>query len=479
MELLKLLKKKVVFFDGAMGTALSDLPSRCSEELNLTHPDFILRVHQSFIDVGSDVITTNTFNANKISLSEHKMDRDVQKINIKAIEIAKKAVKTAEKEVLISGSVGPTTKLPSMGQVSYDEMWKAYYEQITVLFEEGVDQIHIETCQDILQAKIPVAVCNEIFRRRLKKLPIIVSVTVDAAGKMLLGTEMDAVLATLVPMGIDVIALNCGVGPEGMEEAVRYLCHNSPIPILVQPNAGLPEIINAKSNYNLSAEDFAAHMKHFVADLGVEMIGGCCGTTPFHLSRAIQEIGHSRPRKRHVKWAPKAASLFNSALLRQKPAPLIVGERMNINGSKKFKKAMLVGNYDAAVSLAADQEETGVHVLDISVAYAGRNEVKDFTEVIGRVINKSRLPLVIDSTNVNAIEAALKITPGRPIINSINLEDGGVKAKKILALARKCGAAVIGLTIDEHGMAKDVDKKVDVSKRLINLCREYEIDESQ
>lgn len=478
MDLLKLVKKKVVLFDGAMGTALSDLVSTCSEELNLTHPDFISRVHQSFIDAGCDVITTNTFNGNRISLAEHGLQDQVRQINVKAVELAKNAVKASGKDILISGDIGPTTKLPTMGQVSYDEMYKAYLEQIKILLQEGVDQIHIETCQDILQAKIPVAICNDLFKKRLKRIPIIVSVTIDANGKMLLGTEPDAVLATLVPMGVDVIGLNCGVGPDGMEQAARFLAKHSPVPVIIQANAGLPEINYGKSNYNLSAEEFAKWSKFFVEKLGVEMVGGCCGTLPIHIAKVYEILSKAHHKKRKVKWEPAAASLFNGAKLKQQPAPLIIGERMNINGSKKFRNAMLAGDYDAAASLSVDQEDTGAHVVDISVAYTGRDEIKDITEIINRVKNRCRLPISIDSTSVDTIEEALKITPGRPIINSINLEDGGVKAKKILALARKFSAAVIALTIDEHGMAKDVRKKREIAERIVKLVHEYDLDES-
>jgi 5-methyltetrahydrofolate--homocysteine methyltransferase len=478
MNLLKLLKKRVVLFDGGMGTALSDLQAQCSEELSLTHPDFISRVHQSFIDVGSDVITANTFNANRISLHEHGLEDQVRQMNIKAVEIAKRAVKASGRDVLISGDIGPTTKLPTLAQVTYDEMYAAYYEQIRILVEAGVDQIHIETCQDILQAKIPVAACNEIFKKQLRRLPIIVTVTVDSSGKMLLGTEPDAVLATLIPLGVDVVGLNCGVGPEGMKEAARYFADHSPVPILIQPNAGLPEIVAGKSNYNLSAEDFAKWMKHYVGELGIEMVGGCCGTMPVHISKVHGVLGKTRSKRRRPDWKPSLSSLFNASALRQNPAPTIIGERMNINGSKKFRKAMLANDYNAASVLATDQEETGAHVLDISVAYAGRDEIHDFEEIIRKVIVRSRLPIAIDSTNVDAIEAALKLTPGRPIINSINLEDGGLKAKKVLALARKYSAAIIALTIDERGMAKDVAKKREIAARLIKLCKEYEIEES-
>lgn len=476
MKLQDLMANRVVIFDGALGTAVAHLGGRCAEELNFSHPEAIQKVHQDFIKVGSDIIETNTFNANRISLAEYQLENQVETINQTAVQIAKRAAANSRREILISGSVGPTNKLPTLGQITFDELFAAYREQITVLIKAGVDQIQIETCQDLLQLKIAVIAANQVFKEQQRRIPIIVTVTVDATGRMLLGTEMDAVLATLIPLQVDIIGLNCGVGPEGMIEALHVLAHKSPLPILVQPNAGFPEIIDGKTKYNLNASAFAKWMQTYVTEFGVAMVGGCCGTNTEHLSATVAAVKELHPRSRQVTWQPSLASLFNAMVIRNQPAPLIIGERMNINGSKQFREAMLADNFEAAAELAVLQEQQGSHVLDLSVAYTGRSETSDFSEILSRIVNRTRLPIAADSTNVAALEAALKLIPGRPIINSINLEDGGAKARAILELANRFGAAVIALTIDEQGMAHEVQHKFAIAKKLIALGQEYGID---
>jgi len=492
MTLLQLLKKQVVVFDGAMGTSLAlarnaqhPIPNTqndallvCSEAYNLYAPEIVEAVHRSFIDVGCDLIETNTFNANRISLVEHDLEGRVEEINRAAVQIAKRARDHSKKKVLISGDLGPTGKLPSMGQITFDEMCAAYKEQVHVFVDEGLDAIQIDTCQDILQTKAAVVACRDIFEETGKRLPLVVTVTIDHGGKLLLGTEPEAVLATLVSMGVDVIGLNCGLGPEEMEGAVRYLAQHSPLPVAVIPNAGLPEIVDGETTYNLGPEDFAEKLSYYVEELGVQIVGGCCGTTPDHIAALIGRVKGLRPKKRNPRWRPSVASLFQARALKQEPPPTIIGERMNVNGSKKFREAILADDYDKAVQMVADQEAGGSHLIDISVAYAGRNEISDFQEVLSRVVGRSRLPICIDSTSVEGMKTSLKLIPGRSLINSINLEDGGEKASKILRLAKRFGAALIALTIDEEGMAREKDHKLKIAKRLIALAEKEGIDES-
>lgn len=489
IDILKLFGKTPVIFGGAIGTNLVRLKGQfkdrldvdklvCSEAYNLYAPDLVETVHRSYVNVGCEKIITNTFNANRVSLAEFGLENKLTEIITAAVVIARKVASGAGQKVLVSGDLGPTNKLPSLGQISFDELHAAYLEAAELLIKNGVDFIQIATCQDLLQLKTAVIACNDVFARIGRRLPIVATVTIDTTGRMLLGTELDAVLATLVPLGVSAIGLNCGLGPDGMEESVRFLAQHSPLPVAVLPNAGLPEIVDGKASYNLGPEEFAEKVEFFVKGLGVEIVGGCCGTTAEHLAAVVNKLKDIKTGPRKVLWNDSLASLYNSCAVRQKPAPLIIGERMNINGSKRFKEAVLGSDYDGAVQIGVDQEIGGAHVLDISVAYAGRNEVADFSEVIPRTCRQVRLPLCIDSTSVESISEALRLVPGRPIINSINLEDGGKKARRILELARRFGAALIALTIDEEGMAKDAGKKVEIAERLIELCAEFGINET-
>jgi 5-methyltetrahydrofolate--homocysteine methyltransferase len=466
--------KNIVIFDGAMGTNLPRGFS-CSEAYNLSSPDAVRDVHRSFISAGCNVIETNTFNGNRVSLKEFGLENKVAEINKKAVAIAREAVAGAGREIKVSGCIGPMNKLPTLGQISFDQMHDAYVEQIGNLLVAGVDMIQADTCQDLLQAKIAAIAANDSFEKAGRRVPLIISVTIDQTGKMLLGTEIDAVLATLLPLGISAIGLNCGVGPKAMEGAVRYLSHHSTVPILVMPNAGMPEISDGKTSYGLAPDDFAEQVKFFVEELGVEMVGGCCGTKEEHIRALAGAVGKVKPAKRKAVFRPALSSLFCATDIRQEPRPFIIGERMNVTGSKKFKEALLANDFDATAALARVQEEEGAHALDVSVSYAGRDEPADIKEVISRVVQIARLPICIDSTNPSAIEAALKLIPGRPIINSINLEDGGAKAEKILGLAKKFGAAVVALTIDEKGMAKTSGDKLKITSRLIKLCASFGI----
>lgn len=501
MNILNENKNGILIFDGAMGTNLSRLKTKeerlktedrrpktfdgkltadsrqlsCSEAYNLFAPEIVKAVHESFLRSGVDVIETNTFNANRISLKEFGLEDRVQEIVSKSIAIAKEAASTVSKKIYISGDIGPTNKLPSLGQISFDELYNAYKEVALCFIKEGVDLIQICTCQDMLQLKTAIIACKDAFKETNTKIPIIASITIDRSGKMLLGTDVDAVLATLVPLDVAAIGMNCGLGPDGMEESIRILCKHSPLPVIIMPNAGLPKIKGKETVYDLKPEIFAEKMKYFVKELGVQMVGGCCGTTDEHIKELVKNVKDLKPKERKVDFNDSLSSLYSRVEIKQMPSPLIIGERMNINGSKKFRELMLKENYEEAAMMAVNQSESGSHVIDISVSYAGRDEAKDMYELLSLVVKNSNLPVCIDSTNADVIDLGLKILSGRSVINSINLEDGGTKAKRVLELAASFGAGVIALTIDEKGMAKDCELKCKIADRLIELSKKYGI----
>ena len=551
MDFLKLLRSgRVIVWDGGFGTSLSlradpnVSAARCNEELNLIAPLLIQSIHEDFLKAGSQVIETNTFGANRVALAEHGLADKVREINLAAVRIAREATKQippppplqrgGDRELpplkkggrggFISGSIGPTSKLPTLGHISFDEMVDAYREQALALIEGGVDILQIETCQDILQAKAAAVGCKEAIKTNPPSppfykggdscappfskggdscappfskggdsyappftkggtggiLPIIITITLERSGTTLLGTEVGAALAALAPLGISAFGLNCGTGPAEMEDALRFLSRNSPLPIIIKPNAGLPEIKNGVAHYNLGPAEFAKWIEYFIKEFGVRMVGGCCGTTAEHIAEVLKCLSAKVPKlktKNLSTYAPThlrtgfVSSLYSTIQINQSPPPLIVGERMNINGSKEFREYILADNFDAAAGMAKRQAERGAHVLDLSVAYAGRDEIKDMHEMARRLATASPLPLMIDSTSPEAIEAALSHLGGRSIINSINLEDGGIKAEKVIAIARQHGAALVALTIDEEGMALTATKKIAIAKRLIKLCK--------
>lgn len=479
---LKLLYQKVLIFDGAMGTNIQSQNLKpedfggkdgCNEYLVITKPEAIRKVHESFLAAGCDAIETDTFGSNRIVLSEYDLaDRTIE-LNRKAAELARKSAEkysTPEKPRFVIGSVGPTTKLPTLGHISFDEMYSAYVEQITGLLDGGVDVILIETCQDILQSKIAVIAAKDTFQKTDRKVPLMVQVTMEQTGTMLLGTEITSVLTSLEMLGIDVIGINCATGPKEMAEHIRYLSQNSPIPISVLPNAGLPENVGGHAHYKLTPKEFADCHERFVKEFGVNIVGGCCGTTPEHLAEVAKKIGTIQPQKRQIVYEPKCSSLYESVNYKQEPPPLLIGERTNANGSKKFKQLLEREDYDSMVAMARESVREGSHLLDVCCAYVGRNEVKDMNELIFRLNQQVTVPLVIDSTEPPVIEEALKRIGGKSIINSINLEDSEERMKKICPLAKKYGAALIALTIDEKGMAKDRKKKFEVAERIYRLA---------
>ncbi len=483
-DFLKLLNEKIVIFDGATGTNLQtqNLTSEdfggedlngCNEYLLVSKPSAMEKVHVDFLKAGADVIETNTFGSASIVLAEYSLQDRAYELSKLGAELAKKCVMqftTKDKPRFVAGSIGPTTKLPSLLHIDFETMRKAFYDQMAGLMDGGADIFCIETCQDILQTKIALCAAEDLFRDRKKKIPVIVSVTVEMTGTMLMGTEIAAALTSLEPYDIvDVVGMNCATGPKEMEDNIRYLCQNSPKPVFCMPNAGIPENIGGKAHYHLSPSDLGKWLSHFSKDFGVNVVGGCCGTTPEHIKALADAVGNLNPKKRDWNYTPAVSSTYSISPMFIDPAPIIIGERTNANGSRKFKELLISENYDEMVSMGKEQIREGAHVLDVCVAYVGRNEVRDMEETIKRFNTQIALPIMVDSTEYPVIEKALQLLGGRAIVNSINLEDGEERIAHVLPLCKRYGAAVVALTIDEDGMAKTREKKFEIAKRIRDI----------
>ncbi|MGE5313878.1 MAG: methionine synthase [Acidobacteriota bacterium] len=477
------LNEKVVVFDGAMGTNIQaqmltaddfggEHLNGCNEYLVISKPSAIRKVHADFLAAGVDVIETDSFGSAPIVLAEYHLENRAYELNLKAAHLAKNVARdfsTPTHPRYVAGSIGPTTKLPSLGHISFREMRESYYQQVSGLIDGGVDLLMIETCQDILQTKACLSAVFQCFRDKHVKLPIIASITIEQTGTMLMGTEIAAALTALEPFDITVIGMNCATGPKEMSENIRYLCTNSPLPVSCIPNAGLPENVGGHAHYHLSPEDFSGYLTHFVKDLGVSVVGGCCGTRPEHLKALADSVGGLSPRPRDAEYVPGASSLYGASPFYINPAPVIVGERANANGSKKFRELLQAEDFDSIVNIGKEQVKEGAHILDLCVAYVGRDEVRDMHEAAYRYNTQVPLPVMIDSTEAPVIEEALQLFAGKCIINSINMEDGEERIDKIVPLCRQYGAAVVALTIDEAGMAKTAEKKVEIAGRIYSL----------
>ncbi len=484
-QFLSLLHSRILVFDGATGTNLQSQNltvddfggpqyEGCNEYLVMTKPEAVKKVHRDFLEAGADIIETNSFGGARIVLSEYGLQDHAYDLNYRAASIARDMANhysTNDKPRFVAGSIGPTTKLPSLGHIEFDEMKDAFKEQIAGLIEGGADLLSIETCQDLLQTKSALAAAHEYFEEKSLRVPIIVSFTIETMGTMLMGTDISAALTTIEPYTIvDVIGMNCATGPKEMEESVRYLCQNSTKPVFVMPNAGMPENIGGHAHYKLTPEEMHRWMKHFVSDLGVNIIGGCCGTTPEHIRTLVGIASSHSPKKRFVEYTPSSSSIYSSVPMHLDPPPLLIGERCNANGSKQFRDLLLAENYDAMVPMAKQQIKEGAHLLDLCTAYVGRDEERDMIEVMKRFNTQISAPVMIDSTEYRSIEAALKHYAGRAIINSVNLEDGEERISHIFPLCKKYGAAVVALTIDEDGMAKTAEKKLEIAKRIHDIA---------
>ena len=476
-----LLKEKVLIYDGAMGTNLQvqglkseDYGGRdgCSEALNLYCPEAVIKVHCGFLEAGCHVLETNTFGGTRITLREYQLEDRVEEINRVAVEMAKEAIRRAARpeRILIAGSIGPGSLLPSLGNIGFDEMAAAYEEQMSALFTAGADIFQIETCQDLLQIKSALYAAENVFAKQGRRCPVVVSVTLEPNGTMLVGSDISAITTVLEPYDfIDMLSINCATGPLEMVRHVAHLAEHWPRAVGVMPNAGLPENVDGKPFYRMTPQQFADFLERFVCEYGVNMVGGCCGTRPDHLAAVVERVQALLPAQRKISKKAKVASLFSAVTMRQQPAPALVGERTNANGARQFKDLLQANDYDGMVAMGREQARGGAHMLDLCVAYVGRNEVADMRKLVPMFATQVNLPLVIDSTSPEAIEAALKCHGGRCVVNSVNLEDGGGRLRKIAALAHRFGAALICLTIDEEGMAKTAEKKLAIAVRIRNI----------
>lgn len=483
MDFLQALKEKVLIFDGAMGTSVHtydltlddyDNCENCPEILVVSRPDVISEIHESFFKVGCDVVETCTFGGSTIVLAEFGLAERTYELNKKAASLAKEVARaySQDKPRFVSGSIGPTTKIPSLGHITFEQMRASYFEQVRGLVDGGVDVLQFETGQDLLQAKAAIIAIEDYLRQLGRRVPIITQVTLEAPplGTMLVGTDISAALTTLLSYPVDVIGINCATGPREMIDPVQYLCQNAPRAVSVLPNAGLPENVDGQTVYKLTPEQLADSLYNFVHDQGVNIVGGCCGTTPAHLEAVVQKIGTVAPKKRDAMFVPSAASIYTSVAFDLDQPPLIVGERTNTNGSKKFKDLLQADQIDGMVAMAREQEREGAHILDVCTAYVGRDEIADMSRFIKRLNTELQIPIMIDSTEYGVLEASLALVAGKPIVNSINLEDGEAKMLEKVALIKRYGAAAVALTIDEAGMAKTADKKLEIAKRIYDLA---------
>jgi 5-methyltetrahydrofolate--homocysteine methyltransferase len=481
-SLRRTLTERVVVADGAMGTmlqaadpTLEDFQGHegCNEILNVTRPDVVRGVHEAFLDVGVDCIETNTFGANHANLGEYGIADRITELALAGAQIARAAAdaySTADHPRFVLGSIGPGTKLPSLGHAPFALLRDAYQEQCAGLIEGGADALLVETSQDLLQAKAAVIGAQRALSVSGADLPILVQVTVETTGTMLVGSEIGAALTALEPLGIDAIGLNCATGPSEMSEHLRHLARHSRLAVTCMPNAGLPQLTRDGAHYPLTPAQLADAHETFTRDFGLALVGGCCGTTPEHLRHVVQRVGGRAitPRRPH----PEAgvASIYQHVPFRQDTAYLSIGERTNANGSKAFRDAMLEGRWDECVAIARSQTRDGAHLLDVCIDYVGRDGVADAQAVVGRLATASTLPLVLDSTEPAVLQAGLELIGGRSVINSVNFEDGedeGSRFARIMPLVREHGAAVVALTIDETGQARTVEHKVAVARRLV------------
>ncbi|MGA0803306.1 MAG: methionine synthase [Ilumatobacteraceae bacterium] len=486
---LETVNERVVVFDGAFGTYVQDQSltaddfggqhlEGCNELLAITRPDLIAKMHEDFLTVGVDALETATFGSFSTVLAEYGIADRAHEMTLAAARIAREVANSFESDGrprYVAGSVGPGTKLPSLGHISFVNLRDTYEEHARALIEGGVDLLLIETCMDLLQIKSAMQGGRRAMKALGREVPIQVQVTMETTGRMLVGTEIGAALTTLLAMKPDVIGINCATGPAEMQEHLRHLSQHSPIPISVLPNAGLPSVVDGRTHYDLTPAQLAEFHRHHVQDLGIRVVGGCCGTTPEHLRQVVEAVRNITPARRKPVQEPSVTSLYSPVTLKQDNSVLYIGERTNANGSRAFRDAMLAGDWDTCTKMANEQIREGAHVLDVCVDYVGRDGTADMAEIAGRFAGQASVPLVIDSTEPQVMEAALQLAGGRCILNSANLEDGeepGRRMDRVFTLARDYGAAVICLLIDERGQARDVEWKMQIAHRLHKIATE-------
>jgi len=491
-EYLRLLEERVAIFDGAMGTQLMALELSpedfggtalhgCNEAIVLARPDIVRSIHEAYLAAGADVVETDSFTASRLKLDEYGLGERTQEVNFQAAAIARKAcdaISTPQHPRFVAGSMGPTGMLisssdPALSNITYQQLRDVYGEQARALVEGGADLLLLETMQDLLELKAAIAGITREFERGLRRVPIQAQPTLITDGRMLLGTDIRAIRATLDALPIDVIGLNCSTGPSQMRDSIRYLCETSRCFVSVIPNAGLPLMgPHGETIYPEGPQELAAELAAFVRDFGVNAIGGCCGTTPEHITALREAIVsvERRPRPR-AERPQEIASAMTAISLEQEPRPLIVGERINAQGSRKVKRLLLDDRYDDVVLIAREQVEGGAHVLDVCCALTERpDEDEQMRDLVRRLAQSIEAPLSIDSTEPKVLETALQNYPGRAILNSVHLESGRAKLDAVLPLAREHGAAVVALTIDEKGMAKTAERKLEVARRIYEIA---------
>jgi len=481
--LLQALDERVLVADGAMGTMLqaADLSLEefqghegCNEILNVTRPDVVRGVHEAYFAAGADLVETNTFGANFANLGEYGIPERIFELAEAGAALARDVAhgfSTPDRPRWVLGSVGPGTKLPTLGHSPYATLRDAYQTQVEGMLAGGIDAVLVETCQDLLQCKSALIGAKRAMAKTGRYVPLICHVTVETTGTMLLGSEIGAALTALEPIGIDLIGLNCATGPAEMSEHLRYLSQNAKVGLSVMPNAGLPELGPHGAVYPLTAPELSDALSRFVTEYGASLIGGCCGTTPEHIRQVAEAVADLTPVRREPRPEPAAASLYQSVPFRQDASALMIGERTNANGSKAFREAMLEARWNDCVEIARDQTRDGSHMLDLCIDYVGRNGVADMRELAGRFATASTLPIMLDSTEPEVVEAGLEMLGGRCIVNSVNFEDGdGPKSRyqRIMPIVREHGASVVALTIDEEGQARTAEWKVRVAVRLID-----------
>ncbi len=482
MTFLEALRERLLIFDGATGTGLQAASltlddfqglDGCNEILNVSRPDVVAKLHESYLAVGADAVETNTFGANSMNLGEYGIADRVHELSKKAAEIARGVCadfSTPDRPRFVIGSMGPGTKLVTLGQISFRELADTYYQNALGCIEGGADALMIETCQDLLQCKAAIVGTCEAFSHSGKKLPLIVSATMETTGTMLLGSEIGAALNCIEAFdAVDVIGVNCATGPIEMVPHVRYLSTHSRLPISVLPNAGLPSVVDGKASYPLTPEEFVEYHALFVNEMGVRIVGGCCGTSSDHISALTEALWGATPAPRNPHHIPGCSSLYQMMPYKQDASFFIVGERTNANGSRKFRDLLAAEDWDGLSEMAREQEKESSHALDVCTAYVGRDEVRDMDTLLPMLNKQVTVPIMIDSTQADVIESSLQRLAGKPIINSVNLEDGGPRLHQVTAMAKKYGAALVALTIDADGMAKTADKKIEVAEKIYNL----------
>lgn len=485
IKMIDLLKEQILVFDGAMGTMIQrynltkdDFQGfECNDYLSIVKPDIIKDIHSQYLDAGAQVIETNTFNANITSLSEYGLENKIREINIKAVQNAREVAQSytsSDKPRFVSGSVGPGTKLPSLGHVSFNKQKEMYKIQIDALLEAGVDCLQIETNQDPLHIKAVLKATYESFAQNKIKVPIIVQATMQDNGQMLVGPDTLAFLHTFNLMPVDVIGINCGTGPHYMEPYIRVLSQSGQKYISLLPNAGLPVVKDGILSYDLSPSEFAEIMANLVKKYNINIVGGCCGTNPDFIKAMAENVSGIKPNLTEKSAPNHLTSLYMAQPVDVEPKPLIIGERANTNGSKKFRKLLQEEKWEEMIEVCREQQDEGAHVLDICLADLNRNESQDMEVFIPKLNLSIQAPLMIDSTSFDSIHKALENIGGKPIVNSINFEDGTEKVRKFVQMCREMNASLICLAIDETGMAKDFEHKKNILERFISLCREEE-----